>query len=96
KLESRRKSDHLDSLQAGDLVELYFRPGNVILSHKKNKNSLKADIDYLNYQGNTTQYSLHIGSSNIRAVIPGKPVDGDSGQIYLSIAPDKLIVEKKE
>lgn len=95
-LESTRKSVSLDSAQPGDSVDIYFRPSDLILSDKKDGNSLKADVDYANYQGDTTQYSLHLGSSIIRAVISGKPISGERMQIFLSIAPDKLIVEKKE
>ncbi len=95
-LESTRKSASLDSAQPGDSVDLYFRPSDLVLSDKKDHNSLAADVDYANYQGDSTQYSLHIGSSNIRAVISGKPVSGGNMQIFFSIAPDKLIIEKKE
>ena len=93
-LESNRAAGSLDSINTGDPVEVYFRPDDTKLLDKEEVNSLKADIDYANYQGNTTQYSLHVGKSSIRAVVPGKPVSEDMKSIYVAVAPDKLIVEK--
>ncbi|MCD6396092.1 MAG: ABC transporter ATP-binding protein [Spirochaetaceae bacterium] len=95
-LVSSRSSGSLDLINNGDPVELYFRPDDTKLLDEEENNSIKADIDYANYQGNTTQYSLHVGESNLRAIVSGKPVPADVKSIRISIAPDKLIVEKKE
>ena len=94
-MESNRKPIGTDFISEGDVVDLYFRPSDVVLSVERGDNSIETEIDYANYQGDTTQYSLHLESSIIRAVISGKPVKGDKGKIYFSVSPEKLIVEKK-
>ncbi len=95
-IKSTRTSSNFGSVQAGDSVEVFFRPSDVVLSKKETENSVTAIIDYANYQGDTTQYSLHAGSDVVRAIVPGKSVLPDSGRVYISVTPDKLIVEKKE
>lgn len=95
-LESSRISKKLEFISTGDSVDIYFRPEDTKLLDKEESNSIEADIDYTNYQGNTTQYSLFIGGNTVRAIAPGKPVPSDAKNIYITIAPGKLIVEKAD
>ena len=95
-LESNRVSSSLDSVDLGNPVEIYFRPDDTKLLNKTGLNTIKAEIDYADYQGNTTRYSLHIGRSNIRSIVAGKPFPDSVNSIHMSIAPEKLIVEKVE
>jgi putative spermidine/putrescine transport system ATP-binding protein len=91
---STRVSGNLDFLQNGDSVGIFFRPDDTVIVEVSDKNTIEAGIDFANYQGNTTQYSLHIGDKIIRSIIPGKPLSGEVQNVHVSIAPDKLIVEK--
>ncbi len=95
-LVSNRSPGSFNLVKNGDPVELYFRPEDIELMVGKDNNSIEAEIDYANYQGNTTQYALHVGDNKIRAVLPGKPFTADVKSIRISISPDKLIVEKKD
>lgn len=92
---STRTSGSLSGLQAGDAVEVFFRPDDAEMTDAEGRNTLEARIDYANYQGNTTQYALHIGESIIRIVIPGKPIAKDVTDLHIAVAPEKIIVEKE-
>jgi putative spermidine/putrescine transport system ATP-binding protein len=95
-LESSRPSGSLGSVNIGDPVEVFFRPDDTKLHDKGDLNLLEAEIDYANYQGNTTQYSLHAGESTLRAIVPGKPFLSDVKSLRIAVAPDKLIVERAD
>ncbi|MCF7945791.1 MAG: ABC transporter ATP-binding protein [Spirochaetia bacterium] len=90
---TRAVSESVQSSAAGEEVDVFFRPEDVILSREKTENCLEVEIDYINYQGNTSAYALLAGDTRIRAVIPGKPME-TSGSMYLVIPPEKIIVEK--
>jgi putative spermidine/putrescine transport system ATP-binding protein len=100
---TRALSDSVKALDPGDPVEVFFRPDDTVLhdavsdgplpDDPEPANALPAAINFTNYQGYTTGYSLNAGGTAIRAVVPGKPRK-DTGRLYVSIAPDKLIVEK--
>ncbi|MCF7953328.1 MAG: ABC transporter ATP-binding protein [Spirochaetales bacterium] len=90
---TRAVSESVKSSAAGEQVDVFFRPEDVILSREKTENCLEVEIDYINYQGNTSAYALLAGDTRIRAVIPGKPME-TSGSMYLVIPPEKIIVEK--
>lgn len=92
---STRTSESISGLQIDDAVEVFFRPDDVEITDVAGRNILEARIDYANYQGNTTQYTLHIGESIIRIVIPGKPIAKDMTDLHITVAPEKIIVEKE-
>jgi ABC-type Fe3+/spermidine/putrescine transport system ATPase subunit len=90
---TRPLSQSVSGLTSGDSVELFFRPDDAKLTENREENSIQAVVDYTNYQGNTTGFALHVGSSRVRVVLHGKP-DQVGSSPYLSVAPDKLIIEK--
>jgi hypothetical protein len=57
------------------------------------QNTLEGEIEFSNYQGNTTQYALRAGEFSLRAVAAGKPVPPGTKRTVFGIAPDKIIVE---
>lgn len=93
---STRMSESSGALQAGDTVEVFFRPDDTRLVpvDDPGENTIDATISFANYQGNTTQYALQIEGRAIRAVVPGKALPGDIVSTGVRIAPDKLIVER--
>ncbi len=91
---STRKSGRSSELQIGDAVEVFFRPDDTEILDKKLPNTVEAHIDYANYQGNTTQYSLSVEGSAIRAIVPGRQVPYNAEKVWISIPADKLIVEE--
>lgn len=91
---STRPSPHLHATELGKKVLLYFRPDDTVLGTHNETNSLEAVIDFSNYQGNTTQYALHVGEYSLRAVVTGDPVRTGGGKTSFFIPPDKLIVER--
>ncbi len=82
------------SLNEGGEVDLFFRPEDAVIGDK-GENVLEAEVDYTNYQGNTTQYALRAGGVPVRIIAPGKPLPENRRKISISIPPDKLIVERK-
>lgn len=93
---TRELSESAKDLGPGDAVSLFFRPDDVTLRKTKGANCLEVEIDYTNYQGNTTGYALHIGEDLIRAVVAGRPVAEDTQRLFLRIPPEKLIIEKRQ
>ena len=90
---TRELSAGAGDLQAGDQVEVFFRPDDTDVVTEAVENSLPVSVDYTNYQGNTTGYALHGGESSLRAVVSGRPLE-QTKQMYMAVAPEKLIVER--
>ena len=90
---TRELSAGAKDLQAGDRVEVFFRPDDTDVVTESVENSLPVSVDYTNYQGNTTGYALHAGESSLRAVVSGRPLE-QTTQMYMAVAPEKLIVER--
>jgi putative spermidine/putrescine transport system ATP-binding protein len=91
---STRASPDIHESDVGKVVSLFFRPGDTVIGAQgQNANSLEVDIDFSNYQGNTTQYALRFGEHPLRAVVMGKPLGSNAKRTVISIAPDKIIVE---
>ena len=95
-LTSVRPQTTLGEARVGKRVSLFFRPGDIQVVSGPGENTLEGEIDFSNYQGNTTQYAFHAGAFPLRAVVNGKPVPEGSGRAFFSIAPDKIIVEAEE
>jgi putative spermidine/putrescine transport system ATP-binding protein len=91
---SKRPSPRLSQDDIGQPVSVFFRPDDTIVESTVTQNALEASIDFSNYQGNTTQYALHVGQNSIRVVVPGRPIASDATATRFHIAPEKLIVEK--
>jgi putative spermidine/putrescine transport system ATP-binding protein len=89
---STRSSPDIRESDVGKNVSLFFRPQDTLIAAGADVNTLEAGIDFSNYQGNTTQYALRFGESSLRVVADGKPVADDTKHVFLSIAPDKIIV----
>lgn len=91
---STRPSPNLSKQDEGKSVSLYFRPDDTQIGVEPGKNAFEVTIDFSNYQGNTTQYAMHLGSHALRAVVPGKPIADGTDRTVFSIPPDKVIAEK--
>jgi putative spermidine/putrescine transport system ATP-binding protein len=95
-LTSTRPSSSVTKDDAGKPVLLLFRPGDTCIAQGMGPNTLEAEIDFSTYQGNTTQYAFHAGDFPLRAVANGKPISGEKGRAFFSIAPDKIIIEREK
>ena len=82
----------LKAAQPGKNVSMIFRPGDTRVASGPGKNVLEGELDFSNYQGNTTQYAFHAGGFPLRAIVNGKPITGE-GRAFFSIEPDKIIIE---
>ncbi|MEA5032498.1 MAG: ABC transporter ATP-binding protein [Sphaerochaeta sp.] len=91
---SRRPSPNLSKADEGKKVSLFFRPDDTLIGAVPGANAMEVGIDFSNYQGNTTQYAMHLGAHALRAVVVGKPVADGVERTVFSIPPEKLIVEK--
>lgn len=91
---SRRPSPSLSKADEGKKVSLFFRPDDTLIGAVPGANAMEVGIDFSNYQGNTTQYAMHLGTHALRAVVVGKPVADGVERTVFSIPPEKLIVEK--
>ncbi len=91
---SRRPSPNLSKADEGKKVSLFFRPDDTLIGAASGANAMEVGIDFSNYQGNTTQYAMHLGAHALRAVVVGKPVADGVERTVFSIPPEKLIVEK--
>ncbi len=81
-------------INIGDSVNLFFRPHDTKLITKKEPNSLPVTINYSNFQGNNTQFSVNSGKIELRAEITGKYNTKEDFK-FVKIIPEKLIIERK-
>ncbi len=80
-------------LDIGDSVNLFFRPHDTKLITKEKNNSLPVTINYSNFQGDSTQFSVSFKETELRAEMIGKYNKSEEFR-YISIEPEKLILEK--
>ena len=80
-------------LDIGDSVNLFFRPHDTKLITKEKNNSLPVTINYKNFQGDSTQFSVSFTETELRAEMIGKYNKSEEFR-YISIEPEKLILEK--
>jgi putative spermidine/putrescine transport system ATP-binding protein len=83
------------NLDIGDSVNLYFRPHDTSLLTKEEANTLPVSINYSNFQGDSSQFSVSFREIELRAEMVGKYNKSDEFR-YISIKPEKLILEKTE
>ena len=95
-LVSTRPNPSLGKDMIGKPVSLFFRPGDTCITSGPGRNTLEGEMDFSNYQGNTTQYAFHAQGFPLRAVASGKPISGEKGRAFFNIAPDKVIIDRKE
>lgn len=88
-----RIRESLKSLKNGDNLQLFFRPEDILFVRETAENTIGVSVDYLNYQGNSTLYSLRAGKRHLKALLPGK-ARPESPFIYIS--PDKIFVERAQ
>ena len=91
---STRPSPGLSNDDEGSPVSLFFRPDDTLVGVPAGNNASEVSIDFSNYQGNTTQYAMHLGMHALRAVVPGKPLADGTVRTIFSVSPDKVIAEK--
>ncbi|MCF7934395.1 MAG: ABC transporter ATP-binding protein [Spirochaetia bacterium] len=91
---STRVTQVAGGLSPGDQVALFFRPDDTSLTDEAGENTIAGEILYVNYQGNTSSYALKVDQESIRAVMPGRPMSGDTREIRMRIDPEKLIIER--
>jgi ABC-type Fe3+/spermidine/putrescine transport system ATPase subunit len=94
-LVSSRLPASIGDRHVGKKVSLSFRPGDTCVTSGPGENVLEGDIDFSNYQGNTTQYAFHAAGFPLRALINGKPIAGE-GKAFFNIEPGKIIIELEE
>ncbi|MDR0997671.1 MAG: ABC transporter ATP-binding protein [Treponema sp.] len=90
---STRPAPKIGESHLGKPVSLFFRPGDTFVAAGPGQNTLEGEIEFSNYQGNTTQYALRAGDFSLRVVAAGKPVPPGTKRTVFGIAPDKIIVE---
>jgi len=81
------------ALSEGDMVDLFFRPEDVVLSDSAGDNSLVADINYATYQGNSILYSFNAGGAPLSAVIAGNRKKF-SDNCHMMIPESKIKIER--
>jgi putative spermidine/putrescine transport system ATP-binding protein len=90
---STRPSPKIGKEHLGKPVSLFFRPEDTRIAARPGQNTLEGEIEFSNYQGNTTQYALRAGGFPLRVVAAGTPVPRDAKRTMFSINPDKIMVE---
>jgi len=88
------RSDKED-LNKGDSVKLFFRPHDTKLINKEEDNTLPISINYSNFQGDSTQYSVRHEEVELRAELPGKYNKKDDFK-FIRIPLEKLIIEREK
>lgn len=86
------RTEGLD-LTIGEKVILFFRPQDSNLISVEEENTLPISINYYNFQGGSTQYSVTSGEMELRAEMPGKYNKSEKFG-FIRIRPEKLIIEK--
>lgn len=91
-----QREQHIDlnDLRTGDEVNILFRAEDTVISNQKTENSIKAKLNYANYQGNLSSYALSYEGSEIRSISDNVELKNQK-EVYFSIAKDKIIIEKK-
>ncbi|MCK5199855.1 MAG: ABC transporter ATP-binding protein, partial [Spirochaetales bacterium] len=79
-------------LKTGDKVILFFRPKDSNLISVEKENALPISVNYSNFQGGSTQYSVTSGKIELRAEMTGKK-DKSEEYRFIGISPEKLIIE---
>ena len=77
----------------GDAVSLFFRPKDSFLISKEEDNSLPVSINYSNFQGNSTRYSVTSGETELSAEMLGKSNELEKYK-FIKIQPENLIIER--
>ena len=75
-------------------MNLFFRPHDTKLITKEGSNTLPVSVNYSNFQGDSTQFSVKSNEVELRAVIPGKYNKNEEFK-FIRIPPEKLIIERK-
>ncbi|MBW8003221.1 MAG: ABC transporter ATP-binding protein [Planctomycetes bacterium] len=86
--------EKIAGLKRGHQVELFFRPDDAALVNEKRENILPVKVNYYNFQGNSIQYSVNCGESELNVVMVGKH-DPQKSYEFLCVPADKLIVETR-
>ena len=87
------RTEKLD-LTTNDNVILFFRPQDSDLISEEEENTLPISVNYSNFQGGSTQYSVTSGKVDLRAEMSGKK-DKSEEYRFIRIRPEKLIIEKE-
>jgi ABC-type Fe3+/spermidine/putrescine transport system ATPase subunit len=82
-------------LITGDIVSLFFRPNDSSLIPEEEDNSLPVSVNYSNFQGGSTRYSVTSGGMELSAEMPGKNSKLEKYG-FIKIQPENLIVERDE
>ena len=84
---------NLDDIKAGDEINILFRAEDTVISNQQTENSIKAKLNYANYQGNLSSYALSYGKIEIRSISDNVELKNQK-EVYFSVAKDKIIIEK--
>ncbi|MDA3940535.1 MAG: ABC transporter ATP-binding protein [Spirochaetia bacterium] len=80
-------------LTTDENVSIFFRPEDSFLISKEEENSLPVSVNYSNFQGGSTRYSVTSGKTELSAEMPGK--NNKMGKYeFIKILPEKLIIER--
>lgn len=90
---SRKQHIDINSISKGEDLNILFRPEDTIISNDRFENSIKATLNYANYQGNNSSYALSYKENEIRAISENIEIQSRK-DIYFSIGKDKIIIEK--
>ena len=79
-------------LTKGQQIELFFRHDDAVLVNEKQENVLPVKVNYSNFQGNSIQYSVNCGESELNVVMFGKH-DTAMSYEFILLPAEKLIIE---
>jgi putative spermidine/putrescine transport system ATP-binding protein len=85
-------SEKAASLKKGQQIELFFRHDDASLVNAKQENILPVIVNYYNFQGSSTQYSVNCGDTELNVILVGKH-DPQESYEFLYLPADKLILE---
>lgn len=78
----------------GDSVTLFFRPEDTQVSSSGKENSLPAEVNFCNFQGNTSLCSVTAAGSPIQILLSGEKESGNNIS-HIHIPTEKIILEKE-
>lgn len=91
---TREQYFSLSNLKKGDLVSLFFRAEDTIISDKEIENSLPALLNYANYQGSNSSFALTYKDKEIRSISKNVNLQNQR-ELYFAIPSDKIIIERR-
>jgi len=79
----------------GKRASVFFRPEDTCFAETTRENTFEGEIDFFNYQGNTTQYVFHAAGFPLRSLVHGKAVAA-GGKALFSVDRSKVLVEVED